>query len=306
MPLNDYLMQVESFMRDRREVSLNTDDLIRFINRARRDVAIRTQCIRRLPPISGAIETITVTSSGSGYTNPTAQVTPPDFPGGTNIYPAGAQAIVGSVQVIAGQIASVGVTFGGSGYFQPAVTISDPTGTGAVAVPQMQPLMLLNPFQEIYNFSDIPIATFPGVQSVYSVLSMSVIFNNYRYPVLERPFTYYQAYVRVYPDQYYYVPFIYAQFGQGAGGSLYVYPLPNQSYQMELDCLCLPWDLQTDQDYEAIPDPWRDAVPFYAAHLAALELQNANTARMYYELFRERVNVFSSGARPRLLTLGRW
>lgn len=82
---------------------------------------------------------------------------------------------------------------------------------------------------------------------------------------------------------------------------MYLYPLPNSLYQWEVDCLCLPIDLEDDEDFEALPDPWTDAVPFYAAWLSFLELQNYNSARAMYDMYKEVTSRYSSGARPRLL-----
>jgi hypothetical protein len=67
---------------------------------------------------------------------------------------------------------------------------------------------------------------------------------------------------------------------------------------MEWDCMCLPMDLASDLDVEAVPDPWTDAVPYWAAHLAYLELQNHNSARAYKDMFDERMIRFGSYALP--------
>lgn len=287
-------------MRDRRQLALNTDDIVHYINRARRDLALRTQSIRRLPPVSGSIVTIQVATPGSGYTNPQVSITAPDFPDGQKLYPAGAQAIA-TAQQIGGQLSNISVDFGGFGYFQPAVMITDPTGSGATATAQVSPIMTVNPFQEIYNFSDFPLSTFPGIASVFAIFSGSIIFNNFRYMLLNYPWTQYQALVRSYPQQYYYVPTVMSQYGQGSGGSIYMYPLPNALYQWEADCLCLPSDLEDDEDFEALPDPWTDAVPYFAAQMCYLELQNFNYARAMMELYQQMTSRYSAGARPRLL-----
>lgn len=287
-------------MRDRRQLALNTDDIVHYINRARRDLALRTQSIRRLPPVSGSIVTIQVATPGSGYTNPQVSITAPDFPDGQKLYPAGAQAIA-TAQQIGGQLSNISVDFGGFGYFQPAVMITDPTGSGATATAQVSPIMTVNPFQEIYNFSDFPLSTFPGIESVFAIFSGSIIFNNFRYMLLNYPWTQYQALVRSYPQQYYYVPTVMSQYGQGSGGSIYMYPLPSALYQWEADCLCLPSDLEDDEDFEALPDPWTDAVPYFAAQMCYLELQNFNYARAMMELYQQMTSRYSAGARPRLL-----
>ncbi len=305
--LSDYTKMTKSFLRDRGDKLLSLDDIEVYVNRARRDIALRTQCIRVLPPIAGPIVSIEVTDPGSGYTNPTVLITPPDFSTGKLPYPAGAQATAIAQQVI-GEISNISVVFGGDGYFQPTVTINDPTGSGATAVATTIPLNVTQFNQEIYNFADFPVSQFPGVGFPFAVLSLAMIYNGYRYSCIQYPFTAYQGFVRNYPQQYSYVPTIYSQYGQGASGSLYMYPLPSQVYQFETDCLCLPTDMQDDGDFEALPEPWQDAVPYMAAQLCYLELQNFNYARAMMELYNERVRRYSDGARPRYLgnLYGRW
>ena len=111
-------------------------------------------------------------------------------------------------------------------------------------------------------------------------------------------FSEYQSSIRQYPNQYYYVPTMCSQFGQGASGSIYVYPLPSQAYPLEIDCYCWPLDLTSDLDVEAIPDPWTDAVPYLAAHYCYLELQNLNSAEYYRKRFDEMMPRYRVGAQP--------
>ncbi len=225
-----------------------------------------------------------MTNPGFGYTDPVVYINPPDAPNGQLPYPGGDQARATAI-VVGGQIASVAGDYGGDGYFLPQARIVDPTGSGAILTCNTEPLNNLSFAQEAYRFSDVPLQRFPGVDSVFAVIEAAVIYANYRYVPPHYPYSTYQAMVRQYPTQYYYVPTITSQIGDGAGGSYMFYPLPSQSYRCEWDCLCLPSDLQTDQDFEAIPKPWTDAIPYMAAHLAYLELQNANLARMYLELY---------------------
>jgi hypothetical protein len=297
MTLFDYLKRVQFLARDTEQGLLNPENLINYVNQARREVAMRTQCLRALPPTSGGIETITITAGGSGYTNPTVVISAPDSPGAMAFQPAGSQATATAI-VEAGVIASIDVTYGGSGYFQPTVQITDPTGTGAAATPAVSPILSLNAYQEVYNFADIPLQTYPGYAFVYGIRSVSLIYSNYRYSLPMYSFSAYQAMIRQYPTQYYYVPTMCCQFGQGATGSLYVYPLPSQQYQLEIDCYCWPQDLQTDQDVEAIPEPWTEAVPYMALHLAYLELQNLNAAEYYRKLFDSKLPMYRNAAQP--------
>jgi hypothetical protein len=296
MALNDYVQTLQGFVRDRGQKFLNYEDAVRYTNRARRELAMRTQCIRLIPPISGAITAITVTAPGNGYTNPTVTISTPDTPSGTSLNPAGARAIA-TAMVIGGHITSISVSYGGSGYFQPTVTISDPTGTGAAAVAVTEPLNITQGSQEVYAFSDIPIQANPGVRSVYAIRNISLIYSNLRYELLFYPLTIYKGMIAQYPQQYRFVPSIWTQEQQGASGTIRMYPIPSQQYQWEPDCQCLPNDLIDDQSPEAIPEPFSEAVPFLAAAFAYQEFQNFNSSRYYQDLYTDWVHRYAGYAR---------
>lgn len=295
--LFDHMKLVQHLIRDTNQELINPNTLIDYINRARRETAMRSQCLRFLPPTSGSVTTVTVTAGGSGYTSPTVAVSAPDSPGGKALSPFGAQATAVAT-VVGGAITAITITAGGAGYFQPQITITDPTGTGATATAATSPILVLNPGQEVYQFADIPRGEAPGYGPVYGIRSVSIIYANYRYSLPMYSFSTYQAMIRQYPNQYYYVPTMCSQFGQGASGSLYTYPLPSQPYQLEIDCYCWPQDLETDQDVEAIPDPWTQAVAWLATHYCYLELQNLNAAEYYRKLFEAQMPRYRSAASP--------
>lgn len=282
--LFDYQKQLTRFVHDAKQEIFDPEDLTTYINRARREVAQRAQCVRRLTPISAPCVTASVVATGSGYTNPTITISAPDFPNSLPPYPLGQQATAAAI-LNGGGIGSCFIQNGGSGYFQPQATITDPTGSGASVTIQTAPINQLNPGQERYNFSDIDVSVFPGVESVYFVRSVSVLYSNYRYSLPWYSFTEYQAYLRQFPYQYSYVPTFVSMFGQGSDGSLYFYPLPSQVYQIEFDCLCTPQDLIDNQSYDVIPSPWDDAVTYFAASLAYAELQNLNFSEYYFNKF---------------------
>jgi hypothetical protein len=301
--LFEYEKQLQRFLREQKQEFMNPDDLLVYINRARREVAGRTQCIRRLTPISGQVVSATLLTPGSGYVTPIATITPPDFPGGRLPNPNGLQATA-NVLSVGGIINAIDIQVGGDGYFQPQITITDKTGpgTGATASLTLSPLNTLNIGQEVYPFNGtggIYLGNWPGVDTVFAIKSASVIYANYRYMLPMYDFTTYQSLIRQFPFQYQYVPTFCSQFGQGTDGSFYAYPLPSQTYQWEFDCFCLPADMLIDNSIpEAIPGPWTDAVPYFAAHLAMLELQNYNAAKMYEQLFDKMTLGYSQQARP--------
>jgi hypothetical protein len=296
----EYSKQTQRFLREQKQEFSNPEDLLSYINRARREVAGRTQSVRRLTPISGQVVSALVTAGGSGYVNPIATITTPDFPSGALPDPNGRQATAG-VTMNGGVVTGIDINDGGNGYFQPLVTVTDSSGpgVGATATLTISPINTLNIGQEVYNFSDIFLGNWPGVDCVHAIKSVSVIYSNYRYSLPMYAFSVYQAQIRQYPFQYQYVPTFASQFGQGAGGSFYVYPLPSQTYQMEFDCFCLPTDMRLDDSIpEVIPQPWTDAVPYFAAQLAYMELQNYNAAKYYGEQFDLRTLGYSTQARP--------
>lgn len=298
MPLNDYLKQTQRLLKDGKQETFNPNDLISYINRSRREIAMRSSCVRVLTPISGQIISCTVTNGGTGYSlNPTLTITPPDFPSSTLPYPNGLQATARAI-VLGGVIQSIDIQVGGAGYYAPTIAITDPTGTGATATLQLSFINQLNQGQEVYPFSSADMSSFPGVGPIYLIRSVSVLYSNWRYSLACPSFTSYQATLRSYPFQYQYVPFYCAQFGQGTNGSFYMYPLPSQAWQMEWDCQCLPIDLVDNLTPEAIPQPWQDAIPFLAAFYANVEVGNDNRARFMKSEFDEYCHRYSVYTRP--------
>jgi len=299
--LFEYQQEIQTLIHDANQQIVDPGDLTRYVNRARREVAMRAQCLRVLTPISGAVVSITITNPGSGYTSPALTISPPDFPSGLLPFPNGDQA-TGTATQIGGQIMAANIDYGGAGYFEPVVTITDPHGTGATATASVSGFNQLNEGQEAYPFNLVDLSTFPGVGEIYMIKSVSLIYANYRYSLPCYDFSTYQARIRQYPFQYQYVPTICAQYGQGTNGSFYMYPIPSQTYQMEWDCFCLPQDLLSDQDIEALPRPWTEAVQYWGAYLAYLEMQNFNYARGMKAEFDEMMTRYSSYARPGRVT----
>src|SRR5258705_114256 len=125
------MQQTQRFMRDQRQELLDPGDLITYINRARREVAMRTDAVRMLTPIAGSIASVSITAVGSGYTsNPTITVTAPDFPSGGVTNPTGLQATI-TATAASGTISATSITQVGAGYFQPTASVTHAAGTGA-------------------------------------------------------------------------------------------------------------------------------------------------------------------------------
>ena len=299
--LFSYQQQTQRLLRDQRQTLLNPDDLKHFINRARREVAMRTQSIRLVPPTSGAIVAIHVTNPGSGYTNPTVVISAPDYPNHLRVNPMGAQATATAL-VLGGAIASVSVTYGGDGYQIPSAVILDPTGSGATLSIELEPIWTTIFGQEQYNISDIPLGHFPGVSKVFAVRDIQITYANYTYGLPCYPWSTYMTQIRQFPQQYIYVPTFCTRFCPGTLGAWNFYPLPSTIYPWHWDCLGLPIDLEDDQSVERVPEPYTDAVPYMAAAFGMEQLQNYNAARYYQDKYDQYVKRYAGYAQPGIIT----
>jgi len=143
------------------------------------------------------------------------------------------------------------------------------------------------PDQQEYKFHEwtaIAQAT-PGVREIYAIRSLGIAIgpgDGAWKPLWSRiPFTDWQArfgiWNRAWRGTISY-PGFYAQFGFGTAGSIFLAPIPSQDQPMEMDTSCTPFPLQTDNDPEAIPQPWSDVVPYYAAFLGLLQQQRKEDA----------------------------
>jgi hypothetical protein len=82
-------------------------------------------------------------------------------------------------------------------------------------------------------------------------------------------------------------PSIVAQQGQGALGTLFFYPTPDVTATAIFDVVYLPVVLVDDTTPEVIPALWTDAVPFYAAWLAMMQLQRQADAHIMLTRYQE-------------------
>lgn len=288
--LTSYIQQTRRLLDDQSNRVYTDQDLTAFINTGRAQIAGEGQCVRFLTPSSNGIVSVTLTSGGSGYVAPVVTIGPP-----TGVLPGSTATAMATVS--GGVITDITVTSPGAGYFTaPSVTITDSVGTGAAATAVVDFCNQTVLAQEVYNFSSIQFPANSGINAVLAVRSIALIWGTFRYVVMKMSFSKYQAKVRNYTSAYQYIPAVATQFGQGQSGSLYMFPLPDQVYPMEWDCVCVPNDLATDTDVEAIPPLWTNCVQYYAAFMAYDSRQRpADADRRFkqYEQFMARARSFS-------------
>ncbi len=171
--------------------------------------------------------------------------------------------------------------------------------------------------QRNYDFSGLNIGnpTVTGVAGAIHIRRISYNVGTGQKWIAPRGFEYFDLYFLNNPVPASGPPAEWSQYGQGASnigaisgkgtgaqssGSFYVDPLPDTVYTLNCDCVCYPAVLAADNDPEAIPYLFTDAVPYYSAYLALLSSQTsarqADAERMfgYYTTFVQRARHFSN------------
>lgn len=292
--LSDYVTDLQDYMNDPLNQFSSETQKVRWINKARHRIAGECQCVRVVTPSSGSIDTMPVSAGGTGYTSATVTISSPDAMG-VNFTQATATA-----NLSMGAVASITITNPGTGYVNtPTVTISG-DGTGATATATLTDFWAVQANQEVYSFEDAAaiIAQYtPGVSQIFGVQSIAVAWGAMK-PVLRYvDWSSMQAYMRSinYATSSY--PAVWAQYKQGQKANVYLYPIPSQLNQMEWDCYCDVIDLEDDNDVEAIPFPYSDAVTWLAAYFSYLNAQrrdDANMAMSEYKRFLREGRAYST------------
>jgi hypothetical protein len=143
---------------------------------------------------------------------------------------------------------------------------------------------------------------FSGVRAISDVISVSISWSGdssqtgiLRPSLAWMPFEDLQAYYRSYTLALNF-PSIWSTQGDGQRGEVFLYPIPAQALEMEWDCFCVPKDIFTNDDYEALPATFTENVQFYAAHLAYLGMQRAGQADLMLQLFEKNCGIARGAA----------
>lgn len=277
MLLTDYIQNLRDTLRDPNGAFYDTATLTRFINRARHQVARDAQCVRYMPPSTASLASVAVSSGGSGYTSASATISDPDASGSYT-------AATVSVTVGGGQVTAITVLTGGTGYIAtPTVTITG-NGTGAAGVATITPRVATVANQEVYQyatFQTVAQALVPGLGGILNISGLSVSWGAQKPTLDYLDFGRFQAYLRSYSAATQGPPAVWARYGQGTTGSLYIFPRPSQINQMDVDAFWDVLDLVGTTYPDLIPLPWEEAVNACATKFAYNFAQRADDARVW-------------------------
>lgn len=269
MKLSAYMQRLQRILGDPAFQRFNPYDLVDYINEARSYVAAQSECIRVLCPSVAGVASIAVTAGGSGYTSaPTVTLTPPTL----------GSIATATALVVGGAVVGVTVDAPGDGYTDPpGITFTGGGGTDAAASATLLPFAQTTAGQEVYKFADFnPLilgsSATTGALSILTINSISISWGSMKPTLRYRPWGEFQAYYRANNIGAQGYPRIWSRYSRGDLGSFYLWPIPSQASQMDLDCVCLPTPLgfESDDDVDAIPYPWTNAVPYKAAEVAVL------------------------------------
>ena len=249
MALQFYLEDTAALLRDQSFLFTSQNQLIRWINESRRQVAQRTGCVRRL-------------LAGQSAFGASAQ------PGA--FVPGGAQ----------------------PGALPGAVAPGSPLYVANAAVNALQTI----PGQERYPyqgfFNPFLQQTYEGCKAVIDVNQCAVNWGGAVRPAIAWcPFEDLQAYARAYATQVTSYPYWWSVYNDGEFGEIWMFPAPSTTGDIELDAYCIPNDLYTDSDFDAIPPGFRNAIKFGAAALAFMTTYRYAQANVMEGMFADRLGV---------------
>lgn len=265
MALNAYIGATQRLLHDTTGQRYSTSDLTTYINSARSQLALEGECVRFLYGLDGMYTLTGTTTSGSPIITGIASTT--GLQTGWGLYGTN----------IANNATIIGLT-------GTTVTMSaNATGSGTQSfTTQIQTATN----QEVYA---IPtnVAPAQGIKDVIQVRTIAVNFGgaagSNQYMLENCDFSTLQAYYRFYGPNLVGNPAKWARYNN----NVYMRPIPSQAYPMQWDTVCSVIDLVNDTTVEALPYPFTDAVPYYAAYLALMNSQRAQDAENMFKLYEQ-------------------
>lgn len=238
-------MDTATLLRDSNNQFTSKANLVRFVNQARYQIALQTDCIQLV--ISG-----NAPYGGSG--NPGLALPGAMTPGASN---------VNSFSTISGV--------------------------------EKYSFEYANPYAQAQN---------SGVKGIIDVVGVSVSWGGIRPTMNYMPWLDLQAYARSWNVGVTSYPFLWSTQGYGEKGQVWLFPIPNVSAsltqggqgEMEWQVTCVPKPLYTDNDTEAVPEPFQQYVQYYAAYLALLAGQRFGAAQIHLNYLNDNLGIGASAS----------
>lgn len=258
--LSSYLTEVQRLLHDANAVFWSTSELTDYINDARERVVRDTGCLR----------TLQITSTPLSNTGVVA------IPWANGLAVTAGQFIFSNIFIYEVTVSGVLDTDAapyptGSATFPPSTPFTNGTAT----------------LQYSSNAEVISLAALPNGIQTLDVLNVTLYWGNSRIPLRYLPWSNFNAQLR-YWQNYVGRPICFSTYGQG---QLYIAPVPDQSYAIEVDTVILPQPLSTNTPnaVDVIVDPYTTPVAFYAAYKAKYKEQSYGEAEIYKQEYAKHV-----------------
>lgn len=141
-------------------------------------------------------------------------------------------------------------------------------------------------------------STLPSGTNTLDIINLNLIWGNTRISLQYLAFTDFNARLRYYQN-YIGRPIAYTMYGQT---SIYLGPVPDQTYSIELDTVVLPTSLSTSSPTETIPSPYTSPVSFYACYKAKHKEQAYGEAEIFKQEYAGQVRAVLSSVFTRRIT----
>ena len=258
--LSSYITEVQRLLHDANAVFWSTSELTDYINEARERVVRDTGCLR----------TLQITSTPLSNTGVVA------IPWANGLAVTAGQFVFSNIfiyQVITGGVLATDAAPypTASATFPPSTPFTNGTAT----------------LQYSSNAEVISLAALPNGIQTLDVLNVTLYWGNSRIPLRYLPWSNFNAQLR-YWQNYVGRPICFSTYGQG---QLYIAPVPDQSYAIEVDTVILPSPLSTNTPnaVDVIVDPYTTPVAFYAAYKAKYKEQSYGEAEIYKQEYAKHV-----------------
>jgi hypothetical protein len=258
--LNSYITEVRRLLHDANGNFYSDSELTDYINGARDRVARDTGCLRKLQVAQ-------------------TPIAPVGYSGNPVIWTANTFYDVGALVF--------------SNIFIYEVTVAGTTGDtpppypdNYTAYPPSTPFLNgTAEFRYAGNCEIIPYDSLPETGQTLDILNVNVFWGNSRYPLSYMPWTQFNAQLR-YWQNYIGRPVAFSVFGQN---QIYISPIPDQVYTIEVDTTILPVALVNGAEVDSIIDPYTTPVAYYAAYTAKFKEQSYGESEIFYQQYISKV-----------------
>jgi len=258
--LNSYITEVRRLLHDANGNFYSDSELTDYINGARERVARDTGCLRRLQVSQTPIAPVGYSGEPVAWAANTA----------VNVNDLLFSNIFTYVVTVAGTTGDDPPPYPDyNNAYPPSTAFTNGTAS----------------LQYVGNCEIIPFGSLPEAGQTLDILNINVFWGNSRYPLSYMPWTQFNAQLR-YWQNYIGRPVAFSIFGQN---QIYISPVPDQAYTIEVDTTILPLPLVNGAEVDTIIDPYTTPVAYYASYTAKFKEQSYGESEIFYQQYVSKV-----------------